>query len=182
VRLFGAVGRLTEVKDHRTLLKAFALVVRERPELRLELLGDGPLRAELAALCHELRLTGSVRLPGETIDVTGFLARTDVFVHSSITEALPMTLLEAMASGLPVAATAVGGVPEIVEGAGCGWLCPPSQPGRLAEIMLRAADSDQGAEMAARGRAFVTDRCSVEKMTREYAGIYGEALEARRRN
>lgn len=169
---FGIVGRLVPIKDHQTALKAFAAVVRERPECRLEIAGDGPLREALAALMAQLGLDRHVHFHGAVTDIAEFLNRTQVFVMSSLSEGMPMSLLEAMAAGRPVVATAVGGIPEVVEGSGCGWLCPEGDVDALARTMLAAADSPNRPQVGELGRQWVTRHCSLGSMVEHYEEIY----------
>jgi len=173
--VFGTVGRLVPVKDHRTLLEAFAIVLHRNPSCRLEILGDGPLRHDLADLSHRLGLADAVSFRGASFDVPGFLARLQVFVLASVSEGLPLTVLEAMASGLPVVATAVGGVPDLVR-ADTGWLCPPSDPTRLAEAMLTASAAEERPAMGARARQHARARFSTTRMAREYERLFEELL------
>ena len=108
-----AVGRLIEQKDHATLLRAFARVRTTVPDARLAILGSGPLEAELRRLVAELGLDDAVTLPGRT-DIRDWLERADVFVHTSRWEGFGIVLLEAMLAGLPVVATRVSAVPEVL--------------------------------------------------------------------
>jgi len=177
---FGAIGRLVDVKDHRTLLRAFALLAARHSNVELQILGGGPLEGELTALRDQLNLRGVAELRGESLDVAGFLRDTHVFVHSSLTEALPMTLLEAMAAARPVVVTAVGGLPEIVTASNCGWLCPPANAEALAQSMETAlGERDRIAERGLRGRAFVHQHCSVEKMAQSYIELFTASRERR---
>jgi glycosyltransferase involved in cell wall biosynthesis len=174
--VFGAVGRLVPVKDHHSLLKAFQLVKHRRPDCRLEILGDGPLRRELEELARSLGVADAVQFHGSHLDVSSFLHRVDTFVLSSVSEGLPLTMLEAMAAGLPVVATSVGGVPELIGATGCGWLCPPGHPEALAESMITAAQSSQRNEMGREGQSFVIQRYSLDKMAREYEKLFERLL------
>jgi glycosyltransferase involved in cell wall biosynthesis len=131
------VARLSPEKDHATLLRATALAVRADPSFRLEIAGDGPCREDLLRLAGELGLTGHVRFLGQVRDVPALLARAGLFVLSSLSEGVSLTLLEAMASGLPVVATRVGGNPEVVAGGETGLLVPPADPEGLAYALLR---------------------------------------------
>jgi glycosyltransferase involved in cell wall biosynthesis len=110
-----SVARLDPVKDLATLLDAFALVRRRVPHSRLLIVGDGPDRATLAANAACLDLADSVTFIGYRSDVQSLLPSADLYVNSSITEGISITILEAMAAGLPVVATAVGGTPEVVD-------------------------------------------------------------------
>ncbi len=176
--VFGTVGRLVPVKDQHGLLLAFAQLHTRFPFCRLEILGSGELRAELESLAINLGLADSVRFRGWSSDVAGFLSQMDAFVLSSRSEGLPMTLLEAMAAGLPVVSTAVGGVPEIVEGAGCGWLARPGDPENLAAKMECAVSNRD--DRGARAREAVLRQYSVDAMARQYAALFENGLASSR--
>lgn len=177
--VFGTVGRLVPVKDQKTLLEAFAAVVRSRPNCRLEILGDGELRPQLEKQAQLLGLHQSVRFRGFSRDIPEFLAELDAFVMSSLSEGLPLTVLEAMAAGLPIVATSVGGVIRLVEDAGCGWLCPAAQPAALAFSMLQALESGNKRVLGDRGRASVLRDYSVAKMTADYEALFLRLLAER---
>lgn len=162
--LWLAVGRLVPQKDPRTLLEAFRHVVAEQPQARLVLAGDGELRAELDAASAAFGLTSSVQLLGTRHDVPRLLAAADAVVLSSAWEGLPNAILEAMAAGCPVVATAVGGTPELVEPGVTGFLAPPATPAALADRMVAVMRLD-GAErtrMSDAARARVRATYSVD--------------------
>jgi glycosyltransferase involved in cell wall biosynthesis len=138
---FICVAHLRPEKDHETLLKAFTKVIETHPASVLRLAGDGPLRSELVSLVDLLGLGSRVEFHGATRDVWDLLGRADVFVLSSQAEPLGIAVLEAMASGLPVIATNVGGLPEIVRHGENGLLVPPTDPAALATAMIRLASS-----------------------------------------
>ena len=174
--VFGAVGRLVPVKDHISLLEAFSKLGTKYPRCRLEILGEGPLRPILEAKITALNLHERVQLRGYSADVPGFLSRVHTFVMSSISEGLPLTILEAMASGLPVVATDVGGVAEVVSKSGCGWLCPPSAPDRLADALLAALESSDRGILGDRARTFAEQGYSVSRMTTQYEHLFEELV------
>jgi glycosyltransferase involved in cell wall biosynthesis len=177
---FGTVGRLDPIKDHRGMLEAFARIRGEYPEVRLRILGDGPSRAMLEDYARGLELGASVQFEGANLDVPGFLAGLDVFVMGSKSEGLPLAMLEAMAAGLPVATTAVGGIPELIEDGVSGWLCPPSQPESLAAIMRRAISADRR-RMGEVARKRVLMSHSVEQMAIGYETLFSEIVARRGR-
>lgn len=131
--VFLHVGRFNPVKNHKLLLEAFALVKRTIPGAVLRLAGDGNLFEEMKQYAKTLEIDGSVEFCGNVTDIPGFLQQGHALVLSSVSEACPMVILEAMASGLPVAATAVGGVPELVTDN--GLLTPSGDAVALAEAM-----------------------------------------------
>ncbi|HLI86856.1 MAG TPA: glycosyltransferase [Bryobacteraceae bacterium] len=177
--VFGSVGRLAPVKDFHSLLAAFALVYRQIPRCRLEILGSGELQADLESFAAGLGLGQVVTFRGWSPDVAGFLSRVDAFVLSSRSEGLPMSVLEAMAAGLPVVSTAVGGVPELIETANCGWLARPGDPRDLAQKMALAITNRNG--HGARGREAVREWYSAGCMARRYSGLFEQCLKSRLR-
>jgi glycosyltransferase involved in cell wall biosynthesis len=175
---FGTVGRLVPVKDHRTLLRAFKDVVSQRADSRLEVLGDGPLRAELEAYAADLGIASAVRFHGYSSDVAGFLATIDAFILCSVSEGLPLGVLEAMATALPIVGTDVGGMRDLLEGGHCGWVVPPSNASELARALLSAAATTavERRDMGLRARQHVTLDYSQSRMTEEYERLFVELL------
>lgn len=169
--IVGTIARLDPVKDLGTLLRAVGLVSRER-QILLLIVGDGPERAALEALARELAVESSVKFLGKRDDAREWLWACDAYVNSSISEGVSLTILEAMAAGLPVVATSVGGTPEVVTSA-CGTLVPARSPERLAEA-IRAIDRDRdGARAKGRAaRARVESVFSLDRMVRDYADVY----------
>ena len=131
------VARLNPVKDQITLLRAVRIVVNSLPTFHLDIVGDGPARNELEQLCRELCLSQHVYFHGMRDDVPKLLKPADLFVLSSVSEGISLTLLEAMASGLPVVATNVGGNREVVVNGYTGSLVPSRDPQSLADAILR---------------------------------------------
>jgi len=158
------------------LLEAFCRVYRADPRCRLEILGDGELREDLEKHARVLGVGEAVCFRGFSRDIAGFLSRLDTFVMSSLSEGLPLTVLEAMAAGLPIVATSVGGVVRLVEDAGCGWLCPPAQPTALANAMRMAMDTKERVSMGEQGRVTVLRDYSLAKMTADYENLFAEIL------
>jgi glycosyltransferase involved in cell wall biosynthesis len=167
------VGRLVPAKGVDTLLRAAAIVVRQQPEFRLEIAGDGEARPGLEALSAELGLGEHVRFVGNIGDVPGLLARASAVVLPSLSEGISLTLLEAMARGLPVVATRVGGNPEVVEDGVTGRLVPASDPDALAAALLSVwPASDCTREMGRAGRERVERLFDVRRMVAEYETLY----------
>jgi len=175
--VFGTVGRLVPVKDQATMLNAFAEVARRSVLCRLEILGDGPLRESLELQARALGIAERVHFHGASLDVSSFLERIHVFVLSSVSEGLPLTMLEAMAAGRPVIGSEVGAVSELVESSACGWTVPPRQPEGLGALMLRAMTASDLGERGERGRDYVLRNHSVEKMVRAYEELFASTLE-----
>jgi glycosyltransferase involved in cell wall biosynthesis len=163
-RAVGIVAVLRPEKDHATLLRALRLVVDEMPEAHLVVIGDGPLRGELEHLARQLGVARDVTFAGSRDDVPVLLQALDAAVLSSTTECFPMAVLEAMASGLPVVGTEVGGVPELIDDGETGYLVPVGDPRAMADALVKTLrDPVRAAAMgrAARDRvvtAFTLDR------------------------
>jgi sugar transferase (PEP-CTERM/EpsH1 system associated) len=167
------VARLSPEKDQEMLLRSVALLRDALPEVRLEIAGDGPRRAALEALSAELGLQNRVRFLGEVQDVPALLARGSVFVLSSLTEGMSLTLLEAMASGLPVVATRVGGNPEVVVDGETGVLVPSGQPEELARALQAVLqDPRRAAQFGLAARKRVESHFDVRRMVAEYEALY----------
>jgi len=171
-----AIGRLIAQKDHETLLRAFARVHRERPEARLAILGWGRREPALRALVRELRLEESALLPGR-VEPRDWLARADVFVHTSRWEGFGIVLLEAMLSGLPVVSTAVSAVPEIVVDGETGTLVPAGDVGAVAAgLSTLLADDGLRRRLGRAGRERARSDFSVARMADRTLEVYEAAL------
>ena len=167
------VGRLNEVKDQRTLLRAVALAKADVPDIRLTIVGGGGLRAELEALTGELDITDQVVFLGERNDAGAWLARADLFVLSSRSEGLPMSLLEAMAAGVPQIVTDVGGMPEILRMSQAGLIVPPNSAEELARAIIEMSQRRQTLrELGERARYCYQEQFTLERMAREYDHLY----------
>lgn len=177
--VFGTMGRLEAIKDHSTLLQAFAAVKSRHPRVQLRILGDGSLRQMLEQQARELAMQDAVHFEGFSRDTSTFLGKLDVYVISSKSEGLPLSLLEALAAGLPVAATAVGAIPDVISRSQCGSLCPPSDPNELAACMEREMERAVNAGIAERARTFAASEYGIERMTRAYTRLYEEISRAR---
>jgi glycosyltransferase involved in cell wall biosynthesis len=136
----GCVARLVPVKDHATLVEAFAIVRAEHPELHLVLVGDGECRRELEAQVERLGLTGAVTFTGELRGGGNHHRAFDISALTSLSEGFPNSLVEAMAAGVPVVATAVGGSVDAVAEGETGFLVPPRNAGALALALRRLAE------------------------------------------
>ncbi len=168
-----AVARLSPEKDIANLLQALAIVAQADGAVRLEIAGDGPCREDLLRLAEELSLRQRVKFLGETRDVPALLARASLFVLPSQTEGISLTLLEAMATGLPVAATRVGGNPEVVADGVTGLLAPPRSPEALAAAILRLRrDPERAAVMGLAGRDRAEAEFDVRTMVKRYESLY----------
>ncbi|MDA0810518.1 MAG: GT4 family glycosyltransferase PelF [Planctomycetota bacterium] len=175
-----SVARLSPEKDFATLLRATWILIKDRPDFRLKIVGDGPERLKLEQLAEELNLTGHVEFLGERRDVSQLLPQAGFFVSSSKSEGISLTVLEAMAVGLPVVTTRVGGNPEIVVEGKTGRLVASQSPEELA-LAMRDLLKDQEAwpvygELA---RQRVEQHFNVRNMVRQYEDLYRELLAER---
>ena len=154
VPVVGNVAQLVDHKDHATLLRAAAIVMKVRPECRFLICGDGPLRSELAGLSASLNLTERVIFAGFRADLDALIPCFDVFCLSSHLEGLGTSVLDAMCFSRPVVATRAGGVPDAVVGGETGGLCEPRDHAGLARTLLETLDSVATRErLGAAGRA-----------------------------
>jgi sugar transferase (PEP-CTERM/EpsH1 system associated) len=170
--IIGAVGRLVPVKDYPTLLRALALLRERGVAFESIIAGTGPLRDELTALAISLGLA-NVRFLGNRNDIEHVLPAFDVFVLSSSSEGLSNTIQEAMAAGLPVVATRVGGADELVDESGTGLLVPPGNPEALAHALgSLAQDAGRRRSMGDAGRRRAESVFGIDIMIREYERLY----------
>ena len=161
------LAALRPEKDHATFIRGARLVLNEIPDADFLIVGDGPQRADLEALCSELGLSDNVRFLGTRSDVPEIICATDLMVLTSVTEAMPMVILEAMACGKPVVATDVGGVGELVEDGVTGFLVPPKEPAALAERLIELIrDPAKCRTMGLAGRRRVLSDFTLEQSVR----------------
>ena len=169
------VARLSPEKDVANLVRATAIAAERAPALRVEVAGGGPCREELDHLAAELGVAGRFTFLGEARDVPALLRRACMFVLPSRSEGIPLTALEAMACGLPVVATRVGGLPEVVEDGITGLLVPPADPAALARAVVEIwGDPRRGDRMGHASRRRVEDRFDVRRMVGQYEAMYRE--------
>ena len=180
--LVGTVGRLQAVKNQVDLARAFVLALRQRPELalrlRLVLVGEGALLPELQEILRSAGLEALAWLPGERGDIAEVMRGLDMFVLPSLGEGIANTILEAMACGLAVVATDVGGNPELVQHGVNGLLVPAADPQALAEAIVKLADdADLRRAMGQAGRQMAEQRFSLETMVARYQRLYSSLLQ-----
>lgn len=180
----GTVGRLEAVKDQTNLARAFVEAVRLSPDaarrLRLVLVGDGPLRPSVQEIVRAAGVEHLVWFAGERSDVPQLLRGFDCFVLPSLAEGISNTLLEAMATGLPVIATCVGANADLMEEGAAGRLVPRADPGTLArELLTLLHDPERGLSYGRAGRRIVERRFSLERMVADYESLYLRLLAAR---
>jgi sugar transferase (PEP-CTERM/EpsH1 system associated) len=179
--VIGTVGRMEPIKDQVTLVNAFIRLLQIRPQLRdrlrLVLVGDGSLRNECIRLLREGGLEKSAWVPGERADIPEILQSLDVFVLPSISEGLSNTILEAMASRLPVVATNVGGTPELIESGRTGWLVPSQDPEAMAEAIAKYVDDPElRRHHADAARHHVETNFAMKVMVEKYLAVCDRVL------
>jgi len=178
--IVGTVGRLHEQKGHVHLLETAALVRRVHPQVRFRIIGDGPLRQQLEAKARMRGVDDIVEFLGTRGDVPAQLRQFDLFVLPSLWEGLPYVLLEAMATGLPVVATDVDGVREVIADRTEGVLVPSGNAQALATAVVElATDTARRADLGARGAQAVRQRFSLEAMIEQTMAVYSRAMRAR---
>ena len=169
----GNVAALVPHKGQRHLIDAAHLIVREVPDARFVILGEGELREHLEKQVRDYHLEKHVLLPGFRTDVLGCLKGFDIFAMSSVTEGLGTSLLDAMACARPTVATSVGGIPEVVKDAETGLLVPPRDHRAMAQaIVTLLKDPDRRHRMGEAGLKRVRGRFTVERMVAETAKVY----------
>ena len=177
VPVVGMAAQFIARKGHRVLLAALPAVLREHPDVRFLLLGEGPLKGEVEGQIHRAGLEGSVLLPGYRPDLPDFLACLDVLVHPATMEGLGVILLQAGAAGVPVVASSVGGIPEAVGDGETGILVPPGDSSALADALLSLlSDPERRRRMAKAGRERIRTRFSPEVMVEGNLAVYRKVL------
>ncbi len=175
--LIGAVGRLWPEKGYDHLIRAVGILSERGYRVRCVIVGDGPGEAELQALIDRLDLGQQVRLLGRRRDVPEIIGQLDVAVLSSVREGSPLALLEYMAGGAPIVATAVGGVPELVGDGEQGVLVEAGNPGALAQGIAQLLDDRElAARLGAAGHARQLARYDLDALVRELEDLYVELL------
>lgn len=179
--VFGTIGRLVPAKDYRTLIRALGLLRDKGRAVELTIVGDGPERASLEAEIADLALTSVIHLAGFQSDTQTWLGRFHVFVLSSIREGQPMVLLEAMASGLPIVATRVGGIPDTIADESEGLLVEPGDPEGLARAMeALLLDEKKSSELGANARRRCRDDFSIQAICDRHLRVYRTAWDDER--
>jgi glycosyltransferase involved in cell wall biosynthesis len=172
------VTRFAPPKRNDLLVEAFALIRRTRPQAELHIVGDGPDRATLERQIGELGVDGAVRLLGSRDDVPELLSRAACFVLASDYEGSPLAVIEAMAAGVPVVATGVGGVPELVADGETGFVVPPGAASALAAAVEAVlSDPARARRLGAAGRVIARSRLSQERMMSDLLRLYEEVAE-----
>ncbi len=174
-----AVGRFYPQKDYPNMLRAFAQVVRENPKTLLLIAGDGPLRESMENMAQGLGIERHVKFLGIRRDIPRLMNAADAYAMSSSWEGMPMVLLEASATGLPIVATDVGGNREVVLDGVTGFLVPPKDSEALAQAMLRlmTLPRDVRGHMGERARQYIEKKFSIERIIDRWEELYRELLQ-----
>lgn len=175
--VIGTVGRVDEVKNQTMLVAAAAPLLGDK--VRLVIVGDGPARAALDAAVAALPHPEWVYVLGRRMDVDRLLPGFDVFALSSVSEGLPLVVPEAMAAGLPVVSTAVGGIPGVIEDGVTGLLTPVDEDTMRQRLAALAGDRDRARAMGMRARELALTRYSADRMLDDYLALYEKALARR---
>jgi len=179
--LWLTIGRLGGQKAYPNLFRAFSIVLDTFPRSKLLVLGRGPLRAELEELVRRSGLQASVSFLGFRGDVPSLLAAADAFVMASRYEGMPNAAIQALATGLPVVGTDVGGMPELIQDGVNGYLVPPAEPDALASAMskLAFASPHTRLEMGVRGRAIVQELCDLRRVMHSWTKLIEDSAPSR---
>jgi glycosyltransferase involved in cell wall biosynthesis len=171
------VGALTERKGHGTLFSAASMLQERGVRLRYVVCGEGSLRPSLEAQVHTLGLQAVVHFPGFSSNVPDYLSAADLFVHVPLWEGLGVAVIEALATGLPVVASRVGGIPELIDDHVTGLLVPPQDAAALAIAIERLVHDPQWAKtLGTTGQAFVQAQFDVSIMAQANESLYNELL------
>jgi glycosyltransferase involved in cell wall biosynthesis len=174
-KVAGVIARLTEQKGHRFLLQA--MTTPALADLQLLVVGDGDLRDALQAEAHDLGIAPRVHFLGARRDLGDLLAATDVFVMPSLWEGLPLSMILAMGAAMPIVATEVAGIPEIVVDGETGWLVPAGNSLALATALVDVfADRTRASRVGKAAREFVLPRFGVDGYVKSIVGLYDELV------
>jgi glycosyltransferase involved in cell wall biosynthesis len=174
----GLVARMNEtVKNHPALLRATAVLLKDFPALEVVFAGDGPLRPELEKMTADLGIAGSIRFLGEQRDIPAVLASLDISVLTSFSESLPNAILEAMAAGLPVVSTRVGGSPEVVRHGATGFLVDSGNESQLVEALRTLLQNESlRKQFGAQGRSLAQAQFGIGSIQKQYEDLYSVTL------
>lgn len=170
----GSAGRMFPVKDYALMLAVAGCVARAKAGIRFELVGDGPLRPELEAQLVAQSLQDAFSLPGQCHDMSKFFSGLHIYINTSLHEGIPMSILEAMAHGLPVIAPDVGGIGEIIDDGIDGFLVKGREPEAFAALIHKLKDASLRRRIGAAAREKIRRSFSAEAMAGEYRKLYRE--------
>ena len=179
----GQVSKLWEGKGHEDIINACPRIFSEIPDLKVFFIGDGPIRSRLEKMVYKNGLQERVVFLGHCNNIAEITSALDIAVLASHFEGMGRVILEAMAAGIPVVATRVGGIPDLIADQETGFLVEPHNPGQLAEAILRlASDPDLRREMGNAGKKSVDERFNVDTMIEQIDRLYQEVLSEYDRN
>ena len=172
--VLGTVGRLHSAKDHLTLIRAVAIAAQDQPDIRLVIIGDGDLASSLQEAIAQYGLEGRVMLAGFIPHAWRLMQAFDVYLSSSRKEPFGMVLLEAMAANLPIIATAVGGVPQVM--GDCGQLVPSENPDQMADAIRAYARMSpiERTEVGRRGRKRLEKNYTTEHFRKVFWDFFAQ--------
>ena len=177
----GTVGRLVDAKDYPTLLKAFDILFKINHQIQLVLVGDGPLRDQLEGMASKMDSGSKIKFAGHQNNVDEWLNKFDLFAMSSIREGIPVAMLEAMAAGLPVVSTSVGGIPEVVEHGKNGLLAEPQNPKALSDAIGQVIDDHNlRLHLGKKARETIKLKYSQAAICKKYEKLYDILLEKKK--
>jgi glycosyltransferase involved in cell wall biosynthesis len=175
--VIGSVGRLAEIKRHDLLIRSFSEVRREFPTAHLVIVGDGPLKDDLAGLIRQLDLNSSVHLAGYQPEAWKYLYIMNCFALTSRSEGMPQAALEAAIAELPIVAAGVGGLPELIEDGRTGILTEPNDPAAITRALLTMLREPHWARQVGRAaRHVVESRFHVRRMAQRYDDDFREII------
>lgn len=181
-RVVAVVGRLVSDKGHRTAIDAFTAVASEHPDVRLLIVGAGKLRGDLEERARGAAPSGAIIFTGERADIGAILDASDVLLVASRREGMPHVILEAMVAGVPIVATAVAGIPEMIADGRDGILVPPGSPGALAATLSRVLfDSAEAARLSEAAGRRVREEFGLERMIDRVEECFAGAVARERR-
>jgi sugar transferase (PEP-CTERM/EpsH1 system associated) len=182
IPVIGIVARLAQVKDHATLFAACQIIHKSGINFRLLVVGDGPLKQNLVDLAESLGISEIVVFAGFQQNIPDLMRAMDIFVLSSISEGISLTLIEAMACELPVVATAVGGNPEVVVEGLSGFLVPAKNHAAMAEQILQLLNNPELRQKFGKfGRQYAIDHFSISRAGKQYSLVYQTVLQCRKK-
>jgi glycosyltransferase involved in cell wall biosynthesis len=174
--IIGSLGRLTEQKDYQTFIKAAAEILKVRDGIEFIVAGEGHLRPELVSLCEKLAIEERFHFPGFRNDSASLLKLMDIFVLSSLDEGLPIAMLEAMATGLPIVTTGVGAIPDVIKNDKNGMIMEKGDFKCLEEILLSLiSDPEKRKKLGGNAYETVREKYSNERMTERYLNVYNKS-------
>lgn len=177
LRLIGSVGRLTEQKDYKTLLEAFALVQKDVSNLCLVIVGDGELRSSLEAQAKDLKIDPHILFLGTQPDAAQIMREFDLFVLPSRWEGLPLVILESMEAGTPIIATDIPGTRDLIQNNLTGRLVPPGNPSAMAEAIKRALNEPAEGLKYAMEAKYRVKAFSMQNIATQYSQLYDTLIE-----